>query len=79
MIGKALSQSTNDKTFKENLKEISGARNIKLDMNKEQINIADKQFSFDQLGIKKDTMIQKLRENRAEKKPIRDHGYSMER
>lgn len=64
IIAKALVKSTNDKTLKENIKEISGAKLVKLDFKNEQIQIADKCFSFAELGIKKENMIAQLRENR---------------
>jgi len=64
IIAKALCKSTNDKTLKENIKEISGAKLVKLDFKNEQIQIADKCFSFNNLDIKKENMIAQLRENR---------------
>ena len=59
----ALEIATNDKSLQEQLKLRIGANFVKID--KDHIRIADKEFSFEQLGVNKGDMINRLRKNRA--------------
>ncbi len=62
-INNALDLATNDKSLQEQLKLAVGADFIKID--KDRVRIADKTFTFAQLGINKGDMINRLRTNRA--------------
>jgi hypothetical protein len=71
MAKQAISTSTSDLTFKNNLKSLTKARFINFDLGQQEIELYNHKFSFQELDINKKEMIQKFKENR-EKSVVKD-------
>lgn len=66
IVNSALYVATNDKTLEAEIKKATDAKFVKVAP--DGIKIADKQFSFEQLGINKGEMVERLRANRDQDK-----------
>ena len=68
----ALTDSHNDKTLENSIKEKTGANYVKLDGN--ELHIADKQFTLDELNITKGEIISSLQKNRQQQPSSKPSG-----